>query len=269
LQEYSRRQTIEFAALIVVMIAVGVAGWSLQMVPRLRVDTSPLADFPTEIGGWQSTDISMELAVERELDADFHIQRSYVRRLTEPLWLYVGYYSTERGGRPEHTPRGCYTGAGWGIESSQTVKISSVADFRANEYLVEQGGERRLVHFWYRSHRRTGILGGLDQNIDRLLGRLLNNRADGALVRISTPIVGDDTTAARGRLLSFASLIDPLFDRHWPTESPCLESQADDCLEDRAALNKDATGAGKTLAPMPTQLAGSREVFIHQSGWTP
>ena len=60
------------------------------------------------------------------------------------------------------------------------------------------------------------MLGGLDQNLDRLLGRLLEGRADGAFVRISTPL--DDEVLARGRLLSFAARLDPLFAERWPVE---------------------------------------------------
>lgn len=250
LPEKSHRQTIGSLALVVLMLAVGAGGWYLRLRPPVQVNTSPLAHLPTQIGVWQSTEILMDSAIEQELQADFHIQRIYTTRFTEPLWLYVGYYGTDHGGRPKHTPRGCYTGAGWGIESSRIVDVDSTSDLRANEYLVERRGERRLVHFWYRSHRRTGILGGLDQNIDRLLGRLLDDRADGALVRISTPIVQDDTTAARGRLLSFASLLDPLLEKHWPIESPCDDNGSDACTQRNDVQSEKATRTEKTGASL-------------------
>jgi len=135
----------------------------------------------------------------------------------------VGYYGTQRGGRPEHTPRGCYTGAGWSIAQGRTLDVDPRTGLRVNEFLVEREGERRLVHFWFRSHRRTGMLGGLDQNLDRLWGRLLDGRADGALVRLSAPVVGDDLVSTRGRLLAFATRLDPLLAERWPTESPSGE----------------------------------------------
>ncbi|MCH2187959.1 EpsI family protein, partial [Myxococcota bacterium] len=79
-------------------------------------------------------------------------------------------------------------------------------------------GQTRLVHFWYRSHRRTGMVGGLDQNIDRMIGRLMDGRADGALIRVSTPITGEDEVSARGRLLAFGAALDPILAERWPTE---------------------------------------------------
>ena len=242
LRKKSSSQMTGSLALIALMLVVGALGWYLRVGPELYVDVSPLYDVPTRIGRWKSIDLPLASVVESELRADFNFQRTYLTRSGDKIWLYVGYYGTARGGRPEHTPRGCYTGAGWGIKSSRTVEIDSNVEFRANEYLVEQRGEQRLVHFWYRSHRRTGILGGLDQNIDRLLGRLLDGRADGALVRISTPISGDDTTAARGRLLSFASLLDPILGNHWPIELSCEEADPNACAT-KSGSNADAVSS--------------------------
>ena len=251
MQENSLRQTIESVVLIVVMLIVGAIGWKLRLGPQLQVDASSFADFPTRIGRWQSVDILLDSAVELELQADFHLQRAYFTRSDGPVWLYVGYYGTQRGGRPEHTPRGCYTGAGWGIESSRTVESGPNDDLRVNEYLVVQRGERRLVHFWYRSHRRTGILGGLDQNIDRLLGRLLDGRADGALIRVSTPIIRNDTIAARGRLLSFSSLLDPLLGEHWPIEVPCERTEWDDCATEPSARVTEVSSSADAQSRTP------------------
>jgi EpsI family protein len=158
--------------------------------------------------------------VEAELRADFNLQRAYVDGSGEVIWLYVGYYGTRHGGRPEHTPRGCYTGAGWGIRAARTLDVDPMVGFRVNEYVVEREGAQQLVHYWYRSHRRTGLLGGLDQNLDRVAGRLLSGRADGALVRISTPLpVSGDEVMARSRLLAFAAEIDSELARRWPRET--------------------------------------------------
>jgi EpsI family protein len=205
------------AILSVSLLAIGGFAWSLQLQPTLEIDASALATLPTRINAYEGRDIPLESTVESVLRADFNLQRSYYGA-GSLVWLYVGYYGTTRGGRPEHTPRGCYTGAGWGIESTRTLRVVPNGELRANEYLVERDGERRLVHFWYRSAQRTGMLGGWDQNVDRFVGRLTDGRADGALIRISTPLNGEDEVSARGRLLGFASALDPLLAERWPTE---------------------------------------------------
>ena len=204
--------------LILVLLAVGGFAWSLQVQPSLEIDASALETLPTKIDVYEGRAIPLEETVESVLRADFNLQRAY-SGAGSLVWLYVGYYGTTRGGRPEHTPRGCYTGAGWGIESARTLRVDPGGDLQVNEYLVEQNGERRLVHFWYRSAQRTGMLGGWDQNIDHFVGRLIRGRADGALVRISTPLSGDDEIGARGRLLGFASALDPMLAERWPTEA--------------------------------------------------
>lgn len=199
------------------LVAVGGLTWWLQLRPPLRVEASALATLPADILAWQGRDIPLEGTVETVLRADFNLQRAYDHPSGRLIWLYVGYYGTGRGGRPEHTPRGCYTGAGWGIVSSRTLQLARDA-LRVTEFVVEREGERRLVHYWYRSHRRTGMVGGLDQNLDRLVGRLTAGRADGALIRISTPIEPGGDVAARSALRAFATAIDPLIAARWPDE---------------------------------------------------
>lgn len=213
------------ALLVLALLGVGALGWRLQLAPPLQVDASALAALPEQIGAWRGRDIPVEATVESILRADFNLQRVYRHPTGAFVWLYIGYYGTARGGRPEHTPRGCYTGAGWEIESSRPLRVTPDGDLRVTEYRVARGGERRLVHFWYRSHRRTGMVSGLDLNVERVLGRLSEGRADGALVRISTPIRVDETTA-RARLLAFASELDPVLARHWPSESPPRDEES-------------------------------------------
>jgi EpsI family protein len=186
------------AILILVLLAVGGFAWSLQVQPAFEIDASALDSLPMKIDVYEGEAIPLELTVESVLRADYNLQRSYY---------------------PEHNPRGCYTGAGWGIESTRTLRVDPAGNLRVNEYIVEREGERRLVHYWFRSVRRSGMLGGWDQNVDRFVGRMTTGRADGALIRISTPLVRDNEVSARGRLLGFASMLDPLIAERWPTES--------------------------------------------------
>ncbi len=241
-----RRSRLETPVFILSMLAVCALAWWLGDRPALAVDASPLAGLPTQLGRWKSSPLPLGSEVEAELRADFNVLRAYLSPGEEPISLYVGYYGTERGGRPEHTPRFCYTGAGWGILSSSTVTLSRDRDLRATEYVVQREKERQLVHFWYRSHRRSGILGGLDQNLDRMLGMLVEGRADGALIRISTAIRDGDIETARSRLLSFGSAIDSNLAEHWPTEA----------REDARVANLAGDRLGGALAAeMPGEIA--------------
>ena len=61
------------------------------------------------------------------------------------------------------------------------------------------------------------MVNGFEQNLDRLRGRIGAGRADGALVRLSTPLDGDEEVA-RSRLIAFATQLDPLLAQRWPVE---------------------------------------------------
>ena len=64
------------------------------------------------------------------------------------------------------------------------------------------------------------MVGGVEQNLDRLFGRLADGRADGALIRISTPVSPGDEVPSRSRLIAFASALEPLVAARWPAEHP-------------------------------------------------
>lgn len=214
------RERLQMLGLSAGLVCFGILAWSLHARSELEVDPAPLDALPRALDRWQGSDIPLAGTVEAMLRADHNLQRAYRHPLGDLVWLYVGYYGTQRGGRPEHTPWECYPSAGWEIVEQGKLDLDAANDLRANELVVEREGEKRLVHFWYQSHRRTGLLGGADQAIDRLLGRLSDGRADGALVRISTPLEPGRRDEARMRLASFATLLDPEMRAHWPAERP-------------------------------------------------
>ena len=212
------RERFANAALLVFTLLVGSAVWWLELRPPLRVDASLLGALPMRIGAFEGWSVPLEDTVERILRADFNVQRAYARPDdTERVSLYVGYYGTERGGRPEHTPNQCYPSAGWRIESERRFEDGGA--LRGNEWVVSQEGERQLVLFWYQSARRAGMRNNLELSLDHLAGRLREGRADGALVRLSTPLFPDEATA-RARLIAFATELDPVLTARWPNEFP-------------------------------------------------
>ena len=214
-----RRDTWQTALVLALLVGVGVASWALRMRPALQVEASVLSQVPLAIAAWSGRELPIEGDVEAMLDADFNLQRVYVHPVAGLVWLYVGYYGTERGGRPEHTPWDCYPSNGWAIERHAVVRVSGADGREANELVVQKDGERRLIHFWYQSHRRTGLLGGLDQTYERMISRLLDGRADGSLVRLSTPIHTSEAVGeARSRLVAFGREVAPHLDAHWPIE---------------------------------------------------
>jgi EpsI family protein len=203
----------------ILLLVVGSIAWGLALRPRLSVDATTLDALPTRLGSWTSEeDVPLEATVESILQADYNVQRRYRHAVGDVVWVYFGYYGTARGGTPEHTPRVCFKAHGWQIEDHERIEVAG--ELRVNELVVSLGGERQLVHYWFRSFRKTGLLGDFDQTFDHLLGRLLHHRADGSLVRVSTRIEDGDRDSARSRLLAFDISFDSLLAARWPREVP-------------------------------------------------
>lgn len=206
-------------ALVVLLVLAGAVGWWTVLRPPLHADATRLADLPLHLGPWEGVDLPLEETVESMLRADANVQRAYQHPVGGLVWLYVGYYGTQRGGTPEHTPRACYTAHGWEIAAPRRLLRDPQRALHANEFVVMQGGHRRLVHFWYRSFRSPDLLSPVALRVDHVLGQWTAGRGDGALVRISTPVEGDDLVGARSRLLGFATLLEPELARVWPMEN--------------------------------------------------
>jgi len=213
------RSSLQTGLLFGALALVGASAWALKLAGNLEVDTRELAQLAPALGSWSSEDVPVEDDVARMLRADFNLQRAYRHPLGEVVFLYVGYYGTARGGRPEHTPWVCYPSTGWEILASRVVEVDAASGLAANELVVESEGERRLVLFWYRSGTRTGITSGLGLSLAHLRGRLLDGRGDIALVRLSAELIEGDETRARSALMGFAAEIDRQIAGHWPRET--------------------------------------------------
>ena len=214
-----RTETAAFTLLIAVLLAAGGAGWALALQPELHARPETLAQLPRELGGFDGIDLPLDEMVEAMLQADFNVQRAYVHAFGDTVWLYLGYYSTRRGGTPEHTPEVCYWANGWDVLGDRRVSIFGWQERRAREFVVEQDGHQRLVLFWYRSYRNDAMSSTLWLNWDHFAGRLSQGRADGALIRLSTIMTNGDIEEARARLNRFAALLEPELDAVWPEES--------------------------------------------------
>jgi EpsI family protein len=231
------RDTVTTAGLAAALALVGLVAWTLALRPSPLVDVGPLESMPSRLGAWRADEVPLESGVESILQADFNLQRRYANAFGDVVWVYVGYYGTARGGRPEHTPSACYRAHGWEIEEHRVLDAGG--GLRVNELVVSLEGERQLVHYWFRSFRSTGLRGGLDQLLDHLVGRVVHQRADGSLVRISTPLADEDERlAARSRLLQFATAFDAMLADHWPREIPAGAQEAGRAV--RAAAAPDA-----------------------------
>lgn len=209
----SRR--VESGLLIALLLLVGAVSWGLTLRSVDEADPSRFASLPETLNGWRSIDLEIDESVSDMLAADHNVQRAYLHPHRYVVYVYVGYYGTRRGGTPEHTPDVCYPAQGWTIVEATDRSIGGAEGFDVREFLVEKDGERRLVHYWYRTSLRTGMTSIPRLRLAHFWGRLTRNRGDGALVRLSTPVEHGDIEGARARLQGLDLALEDALEDVW------------------------------------------------------
>lgn len=201
---------------------------SLVLLNRLEIGSNVIVvdkrldKFPRTIGEYQSIDIPLESDVIRILDTDVFIFRRYISQGGNTITFYIGFYGTKKGGRSDHSPRGCYPGAGWAIAKEEKVELivrsgDSSRRVFLNMLYVSKGSMKEIVYHWYQTDRQKIISSGVKMNINKFMSRLMYNRNDGAFVRVSSEVNGNPELT-RKRLEQFIRDIYPLIIEYWPHE---------------------------------------------------
>lgn len=224
--------------LLPVLLASGALAWWLSLRPAQAPDVRGLAQLPSTLNDWTAMDLEIDQSVSDMLRADANVQRAYLHPQGYAVYVYVGYYGTERGGVPEHTPDICYPAQGWQILSGRNIRIGGREGLSAREFVVEKGGERRLVHFWYRTRTASGITSTFGLQLRQFWGRVTSNRGDGALVRLSTPVYDGDLTSARAKLMPLGRAVDHAISSAWPTEAEVGTLSAQAVVSPPAAVSR-------------------------------
>jgi EpsI family protein len=157
----------------------------------------PFSAFPLAIAEqWEGRELDLERDVLDVLRVDDYMLRVYVP-VGEPLpsripvWLYIGYYKSQRTGATYHSPLNCLPGSGWSIVSRDEVMLK---DRPVNRVVIQKGLERQLVLYWYQDRGRV-ITSEYWAKAYLLWDAITQNRTDGALVRVSVPILASQDTA--------------------------------------------------------------------------
>ncbi len=198
---------------------------STALLLRFRGDTDyippsePLSQVPRDLAGWISRDIPIDQETLDVLGAGDFLSRVYNRPGQPlPVWLFIGYFPTQRTGVTIHSPKNCLPGAGWEFDSSQYVDLTDAAGkpHRVGEYIVSNGENKQFVIYWYRAHGRS-VANEYLAKFYLAADAMRLNRTDGALVRVTTPIESsEDTSGARARAEAFAARLAPLLPRFIP-----------------------------------------------------
>lgn len=183
-----------------VLLGAGALAWEGRtQVSTMVVDREPFVVFPTTLGDWNAgIPEVLSAGVEQSLAADDYHQVSFTSSGTAaPVGLFIAwYYDQTKGGI--HSPEVCLPGAGWEIAKLDRINIAPQVgfeeDFNLNRAVIQKGQTRMLVYYWFEQHGRHTAW-DLAAKIYLLWDSITIGRTDGALVRLTTPILKDETEA--------------------------------------------------------------------------
>jgi EpsI family protein len=197
-------------------------GATVLLQLRTEGDAMPLrkalGDFPRELGEWRGQEtLLFDEKILWKLRATDYLMRRYVDAAGRVVWLYVGYWDTQRKGANTHSPQNCLPGAGWEpLEASRvTVSLSPpLQPITINSYLLQKDRQLQLVLYWYDAQGRA-VAGEIPAKIEMLKSSALRNRTDGALIRVSSLVHGSVAETSE-RLLVYVRTMYPALREHFP-----------------------------------------------------
>jgi EpsI family protein len=192
-----------------VLLTATLAAAKLTAHRRTDTLTQPLDSIPRDIRGFVGTENPpLTSGVLRELKSTSYLSRTYVKQGAQAD-LFIAYYAQQRAGESMHSPKHCLPGSGWEIwDYGSTDVQASGHTFEINKYSIQNGGDRRLVLYWYQSKGRI-IASEYFGKILLARDALFQNSTAGTIVRIIVP----DQPGALEYARSFASELIPQIQR--------------------------------------------------------
>lgn len=171
----------------------------------------PLPDLEqvrSEFGDWRmSGKEAMDTPVMQALQPDRYIMRRYNDASGTYATVFAAYFVSSDTTGP-HSPRVCLPGSGWTGQSERVLQldIPGYGSIPVNEYIVEKGDERLAVLYWYQNARRVWA-DEVMAKVYVLPDLLQYRRSDVALVRVATPIQGNNVGAGTAKAAGLARLV--------------------------------------------------------------
>jgi EpsI family protein len=189
------------------LLTITLKAW-LNTTPPVPLRKS-LAEFPETIGSWKMTSSArLSEDVSGVLKADDYMLRKYQNTADgSAVDMFVAYYKSQAAGESMHSPKNCLPGSGWTPVLNDRVflkKDDQGRPIEINRYVIENGGERALVLYWYQANGRV-IASEYWGKFYLVWDALHTRRRDGAIIRLLVPLRrGDDSQKPLESALEFA-----------------------------------------------------------------
>ena len=148
-----------------------------------------LATFPLQLDEWTGLDGSIEDEVADKLGFTEYVMINYHNPEQRPVNFYVAYYASQRKGVSPHSPKVCIPGGGWEIAEFSRTTVDQIP---VNRVLIRKGVQDQIVYYWF-EERGVPIANEYIKKWMLFKDALLLNRTDGSLIRVTTPVLPDES----------------------------------------------------------------------------
>ena len=192
-----KSSSIRYGFLFIAILAVGTLVNTWAYLGEAHVERKALKDFPDKLGPWQKTgDQTMDAQTLQVLRASDYLLRDFRRSDGQLANFYVGYYATQSDGASYHSPLNCLPGSGWMLTEPGKVSLPGPdgSSFSANKYVIQNGSYKSLMVYWYQGRGRA-VASEYWGKIYTVIDSVRMRRSDGAMVRVTVPIVDSEAEA--------------------------------------------------------------------------
>ncbi len=229
--------------LAVVMMVLTILVIQSRSHGELLVPNKPFLEFPVTLDDrWQGRELGLDEDVLEVLQLSDYMMRVYApvgiprdrgaalpadqttdqpaAMRTSPVWLYVGFYQSQRTGTTYHSPKNCLPGAGWQFMETDIVAVDLPGQdtIAINRVLIQKGLEKQMILYWYQDRGRV-IASEYWAKGYLVWDAMTQNRSDGSLVRISIPVRDNKVDEAFEHGVTFLRDLWPVLLEYMPDHS--------------------------------------------------
>ncbi len=166
----------------------------------MEIERESFAAFPRELGDWRQRGAAERLSdgIANVLGADDYRSARFIK---EGEAAYVEFFSAWYADQSQggvHSPEICLPGGGWEIAWLERTDMSTVMNwdtpYEINRAIIQKGETRMMVYYWFDQKGRK-VAWDFEAKFWLMVDGIATGRTDGALVRLTTPIVNSEAEA--------------------------------------------------------------------------
>jgi EpsI family protein len=168
----------------------------------------------SDIKGWNNDGVvELDGEIVKALDLDDYANQGFSSDKGS-VFLYIGYYFSNKKIGAAHDPLVCFPGQGWVASNIQkrafSVDSAGKMSVYASTMTVEKGMQKELVVYWFQANDRSAS-GTFWQKVNGLWNRLSKRPEDNAFVRVTISLKGKTSDEAYSIAHQFIKSFYPAF----------------------------------------------------------